>query len=463
MSHKHSRRALLKGLGASAAFLPLLDADRGFGATPFPKRIICVATPNGVLQNMYWPTGGETDFTIPTGTTDVPWITAPLNDVKSDVILVKGINMLSAAQDTSVHGAHDNFPHIFSGGNSYTAPYPTIDQFLSSKLNPQTKFKALVLACMVQWGAKNQARISWTGNGQAVTPEESPLNLYKQLFGAGFKPVGQTDSIDKLLKERRSVLDVVGKDLARLQTRLSGEDRQKLDVHVNAIRDLEQRLDPKFAAASSCMQPALAASDGTLDVQAVPNYPRVAQLQMDLAVEALACDLTRIVTLQFSNAAANQMVFSWLGAEFTQTATLDGAGRPEFGPLHNHHEISHHGQTLKNLKSKIENWYHAQAAYLIKKLKSKREGTGTLLDNTAVMWVNNMHDGGAHSEGPNLPVVLAGSAGGYFKTGRFIDLGTQSIPHNRILLSLCQAMGADVTTFGDPKYCTDGPFDRLRG
>src|SRR5206468_10347303 len=98
----------------------------------------------------------------------------------------------------------------------------------------------------------------------------------------------QTDTIDKLLKERRSVLDVVGKDLARLQTRLSGEDRQKLDVHVNAIRDLEQRLDPKFAASSSCTQPALAASDGTLDVQSVPNYPRVAQLQMDLAVEALA-------------------------------------------------------------------------------------------------------------------------------------------------------------------------------
>jgi hypothetical protein len=183
---------------------------------------------------------------------------------------------------------------------------------------------------------------------------------------------------------------------------------------------------------------------------------------MDLAVEALACDLTRVVTLQWSNAAANNVVFSWLGNAFTERATLDKGGRPEFGELHNHHEITHHGEQLAHLKATAENWYHRQLVYLVEKLRSKREGDGTLLDNTIVLWANNMHDGAAHSHGPHLPWIIAGRGGGRIGAGRFLDLSASPVPHNRLLLSLCEAMDVPAATFGDPQYCTGGPIAELR-
>jgi hypothetical protein len=311
---------------------------------------------------------------------------------------------------------------------------------------------------MAQNGSANQARISWSGAGVPVTPQESPAAFFSMLFTAG--PDARNEPIEQTFRDRRSVLDVVTRDLARFQQRLGVDDRAKVDTHLTSLRELERRFDPRHAARSACVAPVL---DPLVDPNKMPHYPRVGQLQMDLLVEAMACDLTRVATMQWSNSGASNVVFSWLGDVFTEGATKDGAGRPEFNDVHNHHEITHHGEQLAPLKSKVENWYHQQFVHLVKKLKSKREGAGTMLDNTAVLWANNMHDGAAHTHGPHLPWILAGSCGGTIKTGRYVDLSSAPVSHNRLLLALCEAMGVGVPSFGDPAYCVGGALPQLRG
>jgi hypothetical protein len=466
-SRSRSRREFLKSIGASAALIPLLDAEHAFASTPFPRRIIIACSPNGVLQDMYWPKGTETNWAFPDGTERIPAITKPLKPVQSDLIVMKGIDMPSTKDDRQVGygNGHDNFPHLFTGMATVggkQAGGPSLDQFLAQRLNPPTKIKALTLACMVQWGAIHQARISWAGAGRPVTPQEDPYKVFADLFAGaavGGTPA-QRAEIEKVFAAKQSVLDRVGKDLERFRQRLGTEDRTKLESHMSAIQDLHRTFDPKFANSATCAQPNVGSR---IDVQRVANFPQVAKLQMDLMVEAMACDLTRIGTIQFANAAANHMVYSWLGKEYTEPAHKDGAGRGEFGELHNHHELSHRGSIYPHLKAGVERWYHEQFLYLINRLKSKREGAGTMLDNTIVLWTNNMNRGDNHTCGPNMPWLLAGRGGGYFKTGRFIDRTGSPVPHNRLLLTLAQSMGVQTDTFGDPKYCAGGALGELRG
>jgi hypothetical protein len=167
---------------------------------------------------------------------------------------------------------------------------------------------------------------------------------------------------------------------------------------------------------------------------------------MDLAAGALASDLTRIATVQ------------WTHAESDQTFPfLDVSGA--------HHTMSHAGDedaTAQESLTKINVWFAEQLAYLLGRLASYPEGDGTLLDNTAVLWCNEVGKGNTHAH-RDLPFLLAGSCGGYFKTGRFVDYlagGATGHPHNNLLLSLAHAMGVEESSFGDPEHCT-GPLAGL--
>ncbi|HMJ55083.1 MAG TPA: DUF1552 domain-containing protein [Polyangiaceae bacterium] len=174
--------------------------------------------------------------------------------------------------------------------------------------------------------------------------------------------------------------------------------------------------------------------------------PTIGKLQMDIAAAALACDLTRVLTLQ------------WTYAESTQTF-------PVLGINEAHHVMSHAGDTDAAAQEKLTQinvWYAEQFAYLLGKLASYKEGDGTLLDNTAVLWCIEVGKGNNHAH-RDLPFLLAGSCGGYFRTGRFVDYmagGAAGHPHNNLLVSLAQAMGTKDTTFGDPAHCT-GPLPNL--
>ncbi len=469
MNARWSRRHFLAGMGgAGAALVPMLHAEGAAAAGRFPRRILIAVTSNGTIQDQFWPKAGASgEILFPEDSPERPSITAPLAPFKDDLLFLKGIDMTSAKDDASVHGGHDNFVHMLVGGaRAHQGPRGdhnlgvaatgagdlSVDQYVVKSTLPPTRFQSLVLGVMVQWGALHQARISWLGDNRPVTPQEDPYKLFDQLFGGRGLPPGE---LERLRRQRRSVLDVVRRQLEGYAGALGAEDREKLGGHLEAVRGLERQLDPRSHAGLACAAPTT--PDGErLDLKKTPNYPAVGRLQMDAAVAAMACDLTRVVTLQWSNSCNNNVVFSWLGDEFVSKGD-------EFGNRE-HHDITHVARRSADhtrRKCLAERWYIEQFAYLLGKLKSVKEGDGTMLDHTLVLWANNMHDGAAHSHGPHLPWVMAG-ARGFLRTGRFVDLGKEAVAHQRVLASLCEYMGADPAGFGLPKYNT-GPLSLLRG
>jgi hypothetical protein len=448
------RRSLLRSLGgagaACAGLVPLLDAGRA-GAASFPRRLVVMVMPEGTIQDRFWPTGGETDFKLGP-------ITAPLEPLRDDILVVRGVDMKSAKDDPAVHGGHDNYVHLLAGVKSATgargdhnlgtaavgAGGISLDQFLAAQLRPPTKLASLVLGVQINWKAMQQARVSWSGFNQPVTPQEDPYKLFDSLLaGVG----GREPTVDRTRAEDRSVLDFVQKDLRGVAARVGADDRRKLDQHLGALREIERGLDPRFdAQVAGCAAPVI--EGDRLSVTSNPNFPVIGKLQMDLLAAALACDLTRISTFQWNSGVGN-LVMSWLGPEFQ--------GKGDEFPTRTLHDMTHRQRQTPahtDRKARVEQWFMEQVAYFLGRLKSIREGAGTLLDNTAVVVVNHMHDGAAHSHGPALPLVIAGRCGGFYKTGRYIDLGRAPVPHQALLVSMAQAMGLDVGSFGDPAYNT---------
>jgi hypothetical protein len=214
-----------------------------------------------------------------------------------------------------------------------------------------------------------------------------------------------------------------------------------VDAHLASVRELERQLQVSPPAATvSCMRGQ--APSGSFDNANDRDHPAIARAQIDLLATALACGLTRVASLQFAYSRSDIQVF-WLGASRT------------------HHGLSHEDTTptSRDLLIKTNAWYAQQVAYLLQKLDAIADGAGTLLDSTAVVWGNELGRGQPHIY-TNIPFVIAGSAGGYFRTGRFLGLGGK--PHNDLLVSLCNAFGVATTTFGDPRFCNGG-FPALRG
>jgi hypothetical protein len=449
-----NRRAFLRGGLAASAALPLLDADRAWGQTAAPRRLVIFYTPNGTIGPEWRPKGGETTFTFGR-------ILTPLEPYRSKLIALGGINMALADSGFGSHHTR-GMGGLLTGrpilqGTFESAGPPTagwaagisIDQHIAKTLAPPTPFKTLELGVQVI-DAEVRGRLSYLGASQPVPPMESPYDVFDRLF-AGMTPSTSPippGAIDRLRARRKSVLDLVGEELTAVRGKVGADDRTRLDAHLTAVRDIEMRLAAPVppmptTPTGTCTAPAVGAR---IDVKAAANMPAIGKLQMDLATAALACDLTRVVTLQWTHAESNQ-TFPWLN--------ISGA----------HHVISHAGDSdaaaQENL-TKINTWYATQFAYLLGKLAAVPEGAGTLLDNTVVMWCIEVGKGNNHAH-RDLPFLLAGSCGGRLRTGRFVDYmanGAAGRPHNDLLVSLARAMGTQDTTFGDPAHVT-GPLPNL--
>jgi hypothetical protein len=179
-----------------------------------------------------------------------------------------------------------------------------------------------------------------------------------------------------------------------------------------------------------------------LEVENPSDMPDITRLQLDLLALALACDLTRVGSVQFSTA-VNAIGFPWLNS------TAEG------------HNLSHRGPSDTAAKEQLiqrSRWYAEQVAYFVQRLAEVTEGDRTLLDNTVLVWGNEVSLGSSHSH-EDIPFVLLGSAGGHFRTGRFLELGGQ--PNNRLLVSLLQALQVEATTFGHPDFGAAGALPGL--
>jgi hypothetical protein len=334
---------------------------------------------------------------------------------------------------------------------------PSVDQVIAQRIGPRTKLPSLQLGvqCVSPISDPLFYYMSYRGPGQPMPNEQNPVAAYQRLF-AGAVPAGGGQpneatqrSIAAQLARRRSIIDNLTSEVAELSRALGATERQKLDQHLTALRGLEKLLEPNSSAAASanCGAPKLDAA-GMMDWKANANFPWVTKAQTDLAVAALACDLTRVVTLQLSSG-YGEVKPTWLG--------IDSAV----------HGVVHANMSSGNTPRRAiyEKWFAEQFAYLVARLKSVPEGGGTLLDNTLAVWMSSQGDGGGHRL-DIYQAALAGRAGGYARPGfiRNYNSGGGREPHNRLLLTMCHAMGlTDIATVGEPSLCARGPLDRIMG
>lgn len=438
-----SRRTLLRGVGGIAIALPWLDAMEARAQSAPPKRYVFMFSANGTMPSTWTPTGTETSFTLSP-------ILKPLEPYKSKLLILDNVNMRSAdfgpgdghqrGMGHLLTGTELQGGGLFPGGGgdpgSGWAGGISVDQQMAKTVGAGHKFQSLEFGVQVS-GNTVWSRMSYLGAGQPVPPENNPMNMFNRLFGNFMAP---TTTVDTLAVQRKSVLDAVRGEIGSLNGKLGASDRAKLDAHLTAVRDVELRLTATATqpSGSGCVKPG---APPQMDYYSNANYPAVGKLQMDLLVMALACNLTRVATLQWSNS-VSQKSFPFLG--FSDT----------------HHDLSHYGDsdTTANTKiTKINTWYAEQYAYLIGKMAAITEGGGSLLDNSIVLWGNELGKGNSHTR-YDIPFVMAGSGGGYFRTGRYLKYSGAF--HNNLHVSCLNAMGINTNTFGNPAYCT-GPLPNL--
>ncbi len=447
MSQKRqlSRRALLAGLGGAALSLPLLEGVPRWllpsaHAAPAarPLRFLVMWTPNGTVPENWTPSGTESTFQLSP-------ILQPLAPHQSDILVLDGLDALSAYKGPG--DAHQKATGqcltgtelqegTFAGADGLSAGWAngiSVDQAIANHVGKETRLRSLELGVYVSGAAVN-SRISYRGPAQPLPPENNPRAAFDRLFG---DPTETPASRAERVARRKSVLDAVTDRYQRVLPALGSADRQKLEQHLTALRDIEQRLDSP--AVLGCQAPPRPPNIGP---DRIEDIPQLGRLQIDMMVSALACDVTRVGTLMWGNSATDK-TYPWLDVHEA------------------HHELAHRGDSDVDAKDKltrIYRWYAEQFAYLIARLKSVPEGNGTMLDNTLVLWISEHSKGNVHDR-RGLPYVAAGRAGGAVRTGRWVRYAGD-VPHNNLWVSCLNMFGVPATTFGNPAYCT-GPLGRL--
>ncbi len=442
MDNLATRREFLAKLGLSAATANLVLGLPSLGlASPTPRkqRLVIVFSPNGVIPDHFWPEQQGADF-------ELKRILQPLAEFQHRLLTLKGVcNRIKGDGDGHMRGIGclltgiELFPGDVQGGSDTPAGWSkgiSIDQFLKNKLQAdprtQTRFGSLEFGVMVPERADTWTRMSYAGPNQPVAPIDNPYQMFEKLYG-------QTKNRELLA----SVLDDLTGELRQVESLLSSEDRHLLRDHAAMIREVEQEL-----------QSELSRKEQTSVGHAVPelspnvqedndNIPALSRMQMDLMVNSFAADFSRIATYQITNS-VGQPKMKWLGID------------------EGHHTLSHEPDSNEGAYEKlikINTWYCEQIAYLAKRLAETPEpgGEGSLLDNTTIIWTNELGKGNSHTR-DNIPFVLVGEGLG-FKMGRALDF--QRVPHNRLLMSICEAMGHPTTSFGNPDFCANGPLTGL--
>jgi hypothetical protein len=454
-----NRRTFLRGAGGAVVALPLLESMSIAQTPSATKRFVVFFTPNGVVPEHWTPAGDATNYSFTMTGKATPnqynianpkHVLEPLEPYKADLTILERVAMYSTSQGPNLNphdrgmghmltaiamdpgdGAEDGTAHLING----SAGGPSIDQEIAKHIGSETKFRSL------EFGVKSEFRsnqpivstMSYTAPFQPVIPENDPMAAYTRIFSDGVPASegGAEPAFNAMLFKKKSVLDRVLEDFSGLQTRVSAADWQKLDAHAGAIRQIEQTLTTGVQVGGIC---ALPTQPGTIDFMASENYDAVGKLQVDLLVMALACDLTRVASVQWSTAESN---FSW---------TFMGINE-------GHHDISHKPDTdpyaIQNMVD-IQYWYAQQYAYLLEKMKSVSEGDASLLDNSLAFWVNEQGQANVH-ETRGIPVVLGGKLGGAVSTGRWMQL--PEFAHNNLYVDFLHKFGVDQNVFGQADLC----------
>jgi len=466
-----SRRRFLRGFGGVVLGLPFLEtfAPSSLKAQEAQaiKRFGVFFACNGVNMDRWFP---STPYGALTAQSLVGTANEPLDGLRSKLLFPRGVHMSPRGFGRDQGGGDDHGKGMahkltaqFADDNNWLALGPSVDHLVAASINPGTqgaRRPPLNLLVGRPSGYKGLDFSSYSEAGRAVAGINNPWTAYSQFINLNNSDGNAPAANDRLTRRRQSVLDLVQEQFNDLERQgLSVEDQRKLDAHFTAIRNFEIQAG---AGGLSCnnstllgqVQPYETLAKSALEQN--DRYPSVTDLQIDLLAMALACDFTRVATLQFDRGSGGP-TFRW-----------DGMNHE-----YNHHKLSH-GKVKDNcfgddqdtangcdnvagyedMLFAIDYWHQSKYARLLSRLDSYVEAGGrTLLDNSVVMYTNELSDGRQHNF-IDLPYILAGSAGGYFKQGQYILLGSgqggddDTAPHNRLLNTIVNAMGIPSDWFG---------------
>lgn len=430
------RRQFLSNLGISAAALPFVAGlpSLGLANTAGRKqRLIIMFSPNGTVPWNYWPDETGAEFTLKE-------IMQPLAGFQDRMLVLKGINnKVKGDGDRHMRGMSclltgiELFPGNVQGGSDTPAGWASgisIDQelknYFQSAATTRTRFGSLEFGVGVADRADPWTRMSYAGPNKPIAPTDDPYEMYKKLYGRA-----------KDRQSLQSVLDDVRTDLKKIRLQVSPEDRVLLAEHEALVSRMESDLEAAGKQKLKFRAPDLV--DGIADQN--DNVPKLSRMQIDLLVNSLANDMTRIATLQFTKS-VGQVKMGWLGI------------------TESHHTLSHEGDKKKAAQeklTKINKWFAGELAYLLRRLDAIAEpgGEGTMLDNTTVVWTNELGKGNKHTL-EDIPMLLFGGGHG-FRMGRSLKL--DKVAHNRLWLSFAHAVGHRIDTFGNKSLSEGGPLD----
>jgi hypothetical protein len=445
-----TRRSVLRGLGTCLA-LPWLESLAGAraraAAVKPPVRMAVLYMANGARQDAWTPQGKGSAF-------ELSPILSPLAAHKDDLLVFS--ELWNAATNTG-DGHYVKTGGFLTGttitrttGANLSSNGTSIDQLCAQRIGHFTPLPSLELGieppatgvdATVGYTQLYGAHIAWSTPHTPLPKELNPKLCFDRLF----RPAAPAGDRAAAAARDASVLDAVLAETKRLQGRLGQEDQAKLGEYLESVRAVELRIeqDAKRQRATVLDDPLARAAIADLGRRVDPysdparvserrgDHTEHVRLMLDLIALAFWTDQTRIATFMFGNAVSGRS-FTFLG--------------PGFGA---HHQTSHHENKPEKLDQyqRINTWHIEHYAYLIEKLKSIREGEGTVLDNSMLLFGAGMRDGNSHNP-HNLPIVLAGRGGGALATGRHLAYGTNQ-PLANLYRSMMAAMGAPADHFAD--------------
>jgi hypothetical protein len=438
----------LRGAGLSVALptlpslLPSAARAAEAAARSAPTRMAFLYVPNGVIVDRWRSTGAGRDFQLGTSL-------EPLESFKKDLQVVTNLGHKNGTAGGDGPGDHARASATILTG---ARPFKTagsdirvgvsVDQVAAQRIGQETRFASLELSCDgvrksggcdSGYSCAYQFNIAWRSPTQPATPESNPRLVFERLFGKGSREERAANMAARLELDT-SILDFVADDARRLAGRLDGADRLKLDEYLTGVREIEQRL-VRLERLGLPDVP-----DRELPDAPPKAYGEYVRLLADMLVLAFQTDSTRVATLLLAH---------------------DGSNRtfPEIDVREGHHHLSHHkgDEAMIEKLARIDRFYIEQFAWFLDRLRSTPDVDGrSLLDNSMIVYTGGLSDGNRHRH-DDLPLLLAGRAGGSLAAGQLLDL-PEPRPMSDLFVTLLDVVGAPVERFGD----STGRLDAVR-
>jgi hypothetical protein len=441
-----SRRRWLRGAGGTLVALPFLEsfASAQEAGGVFPKRLVVFMHPHGTVADRWRPatTGAGYAFTD---------ILRPLEAQRDRMLVLSGIDNIARLEQKAGNGHNPPGRTLFScmpfSGSfnpdgtlkpagqqpeNGSSAGPSFEQLIASR-QASTRFRRLDFCTPNISTAENQC--FWGARDVPINAEGNPRAALQRIFsGVQATPSQEPTPLELLQRQRGSILDTVRESFNDLNRRAPAEDRARLQAHAQQIQELErqvQNVPTQFG--SGCAPPTLQLPGGFSEF-AEGSLPEASTAFMDMVAMSLACDLTRVVTLQFTE--YNDPKFAFLGLQLPRA------------PFPTWHEMIHTGMNDAAVRQDVVTgftYYMERLNYLLAALARVPEGNGSLLDNTLVVAMSEFGDGSIHSSS-DLPVILAGNLGGQLRSGRHVAYSSATT--GDLFTTLLNLYGGTDTSFG---------------